>query len=232
MKHKMFIVPRFVLRYIAGAGASNVGIAGSVAVAVVNGSTKAVIEDIEKTAGEPLKYTITAGGDLIIEAVNDQKVITTASGSMNADGSADNNACAGAGAKNDTNSTAETPDPVEAGPKPDNKTSAEVAGSPVYAKSGDEVTCEFHIELVGLGGRVTDISSSGLSAKLEADPMYSMPQVLTYSYEDKEGKTKTGKITVNEDDGEFGFIVPRDLRVELTLLGVMHYFTLLCKLMR
>ena len=68
---------------IAGAGAKNVGVAGSLAIGVVDGSNKAVIEKENVTS--------TASGKLIVEAIGGHKEETTASAKATKEGSADKN---------------------------------------------------------------------------------------------------------------------------------------------
>ena len=68
---------------IAGAGAKNVGIAGAVAIGVVNGTDKAIVT----SDNESLK----AAGKLIVEAIGGHKEETTASAKATKEGSADKN---------------------------------------------------------------------------------------------------------------------------------------------
>ena len=78
----------FVTEAVAGAGASKVGVAGSIAICVANGSTKAYLGDSAKA--------VTAGGDLIVRAYSSQSEETTASSAVGKDGKADKNLSAGA----------------------------------------------------------------------------------------------------------------------------------------
>ncbi|MGF7003762.1 hypothetical protein M2149_002167 [Lachnospiraceae bacterium PFB1-21] len=78
-----------VTQAIAGAGASNVGIAGSVAIAVINGNTKAYISDIK--AADQGKYPIDISGDVVIEAKSTQEEDTTATSAVDANGNPDKN---------------------------------------------------------------------------------------------------------------------------------------------
>ena len=78
----------FITHGIAGAGASHVGVAGSVAVAVVNGTTRALIEST--TANR----AITVSGDMAIHSEAVQKVDTVASAAVGPKGTADRNLAA------------------------------------------------------------------------------------------------------------------------------------------
>lgn len=77
----------FVTEAVSGAGASNVGVAGSVAIAVINGTTKAYIGDSANV--------ITATGDIIINADARQSESTTGSAAVGNDGKADKNLSGG-----------------------------------------------------------------------------------------------------------------------------------------
>ena len=55
---------KFVTHAIAGAGATDVGIAGSVAIALINGETKATIEKVDVADHE-----WTEGGDVAVEKI-------------------------------------------------------------------------------------------------------------------------------------------------------------------
>ncbi len=84
---------KFVTTAIAGAGASSVGIAGSVAVAVINGVTSAMITDLAED-GAAL-YPITVTGDTFIKALSNQFEDTTATSAVTDGGIADKNLAAG-----------------------------------------------------------------------------------------------------------------------------------------
>ena len=77
---------------IAGAGASNVGVAGSAAIAVVNGTSKAYISSVDDSSKYPIKVT----GNLAIYSKTVQAEETTSTSSVTADGSPDKNLAAGA----------------------------------------------------------------------------------------------------------------------------------------
>ncbi|NCC44101.1 MAG: hypothetical protein EOM18_11100, partial [Clostridia bacterium] len=77
----------FVTQAIAGAGASNVGVAGSVAISVVSGKTKAYIGDSAQT--------VVVEKDMIIQADASQSEDTTSSAAVGSDGKADKNLAAG-----------------------------------------------------------------------------------------------------------------------------------------
>jgi len=77
---------------IAGAGAGNVGVAGSVAVAVVNGTAKAYLDSVTDSG----KYPVIALGDIALYSKIVKKEETTATASVKKDGSADKNLEAGA----------------------------------------------------------------------------------------------------------------------------------------
>ena len=68
---------------IAGAGAKNVGIAGAVAIGVVNGTDKAIVTSDNES--------LTAAGKLVVEAIGGHKEETTASAKATKEGSADKN---------------------------------------------------------------------------------------------------------------------------------------------
>ena len=82
---------KIITESIAGAGASSVGIAGSVAVAVVNGATKAYI-----AAADGSLYPIVVVQETTIKAYARQVEETTASASVGANGRAEKNKEAGA----------------------------------------------------------------------------------------------------------------------------------------
>ncbi len=63
---------------VSGVGASNVGVAGSAAITIINAVSSATIAGRSTLAAEP---DITAGGDIRVEANEAQKVYTTASAS-------------------------------------------------------------------------------------------------------------------------------------------------------
>ena len=73
----------FKTEAIAGAGASDVGVAGSIAIAVINGDVKAYIDSAQKE--------VTAGGDINIDAKNNTRQETTGTAAVKDDGSADKN---------------------------------------------------------------------------------------------------------------------------------------------
>ena len=68
---------------IAGAGAKNVGIAGAVAIGVVNGTDTAIVTKDN--------VSLTAAGKLVVEAIGGHKEETTASAKATKEGSADKN---------------------------------------------------------------------------------------------------------------------------------------------
>ncbi|NLF46195.1 MAG: hypothetical protein GX581_08970, partial [Syntrophomonadaceae bacterium] len=90
---------------VSGAGASNVGVAGSAAISVVNGTTKAIIADrTALTEGDDIKIS----GDIIITAEAAQKIYTTASSSSDEKGRAEKNKTATAGAGSENNGASDT----------------------------------------------------------------------------------------------------------------------------
>ena len=90
----------FVTQAVAGAGASSVGVAGSAAVAVITGVTKAYLAVVDQGTNP-----VAVSGDLVINAYSRQKVDTTASSAVGADGTADKNL--NAGSSSDTGSGAD-----------------------------------------------------------------------------------------------------------------------------
>ena len=89
----------FVTQAIAGAGASNVGIAGSAAIAVIHGDTAAYVMSANAAwaAAHPMDHDLTIAGDVVLNAVSRQDEKTTASSSVGSDGMADQNLSAGSG---------------------------------------------------------------------------------------------------------------------------------------
>ena len=81
---------RISTQAISGAGASKVGVAGSVAISIVNGTTAAMIESLNSALPNDADdiYVI---GDIIIAADNMQFIYTTAGALANAEGKADKN---------------------------------------------------------------------------------------------------------------------------------------------
>ena len=79
---------------VAGAGSSKIGVAGTVAIAVINGKTAATI--VELTEAEKTNYPLEIAGATRVDAQNNQRVKTTASSSLAPDGSADANKPGGA----------------------------------------------------------------------------------------------------------------------------------------
>ena len=163
---------------IAGAGGGDVGVAGSVAVAVLNGTTKAIIENYNGTSQTDItddngavigkKASIEAGGEVDIIAVNDQKVTTTASGALDADGEADKNEGAG-------------------------ETETEEAGS---KEDSLALTVGNHEFMATSGGKVEKDGENEIKLTANNDG-YNIPQKVSYSYTDKDGKQKTGEATVS-----------------------------------
>jgi hypothetical protein len=95
---------------VSGVGASNVGVAGSAAISVVNGTTKAIIADrTALTDGDDIRIS----GDIIITADGAQKIYTTASSSADAKGRADKNKAATNGSNSANNGTS----PAQAAPR-------------------------------------------------------------------------------------------------------------------
>jgi hypothetical protein len=82
----------FVTEAISGAGASNVGIAGGAAVAVITGTTKAYVSGVESSANDK----ITVMGETVIKASARQNESTVASSAVTDKGTADTNPNAGA----------------------------------------------------------------------------------------------------------------------------------------
>ncbi len=86
----------FVTQAIAGAGASKVGVAGSVAVAVVNGTTKALIGDLPADSAYDALRSITVYGDTVIKAESNQADDITGTSAVTSSGLADKNTQSGA----------------------------------------------------------------------------------------------------------------------------------------
>ena len=93
----------FITQAISGAGASNVGIAGSAAIAVIIGTTKAYIAGVSGSTVNPIVVT----GDTVIKAYARQTENTVASSAVTDKGTADTDP--GAGAGGDTGNTTGTP---------------------------------------------------------------------------------------------------------------------------
>lgn len=96
---------RISTQTISGVGAANVGVAGSVAISVVKGITKAIIADRSAlTEGNDINIT----GDIIITADGAQRVYTTASSSADGKGKANKNKAATGGSTSTNNGTSKT----------------------------------------------------------------------------------------------------------------------------
>ena len=80
----------FVTQSVSGAGASSVGVAGSVAIAVIDGNTKAFIAAADET-----QYPVIVTGDVVIAALSRQKEKAVATSAVDADGDPDINTTAG-----------------------------------------------------------------------------------------------------------------------------------------
>ena len=94
----------FVTQAVAGAGASSVGIAGSAAVSVISGSTKAYLSDTTSRAVYPVNVT----GALEIDAYARQSLKSVASSAVGDDGMADKNLTAGGSSDTGNGSAAGT----------------------------------------------------------------------------------------------------------------------------
>ncbi|MEN6634431.1 MAG: hypothetical protein ABFC56_01110, partial [Clostridiaceae bacterium] len=94
----------FVTQAVAGAGASSVGIAGSAAISVIVGNTKAYLSDTTSR----LLYPVVVAGDLEIDAYARQSLKSTASSSVGDDGMADGNLTAGGSSDTGNGSAAGT----------------------------------------------------------------------------------------------------------------------------
>ncbi|MEN6340037.1 MAG: hypothetical protein ABFD03_07915, partial [Clostridiaceae bacterium] len=77
----------FITQAIAGAGASEVGIAGSAAIAIITGNTKAYLSDVANRS----LYPVVVSGDTEIDAYARQSLDSVASSSVGDDGMADKN---------------------------------------------------------------------------------------------------------------------------------------------
>jgi hypothetical protein len=94
----------FITQAVAGAGASNVGIAGSAAVAVITGNTKAYLSDSTSRTLYPVNVT----GVLEIDAYARQSLKSVASSAVGDDGMADKNLTAGGSSDTGDGSSAGT----------------------------------------------------------------------------------------------------------------------------
>ncbi|MDP3446823.1 MAG: hypothetical protein Q8S22_02065, partial [Eubacteriales bacterium] len=81
----------FTTQAVAGAGASNVGIAGSAAVAIITGNTSAYLLGVTNRT----QYPVIVSGETEIDAYARQKISTVASSAVGSDGMADKNLTAG-----------------------------------------------------------------------------------------------------------------------------------------
>ena len=86
---------RFTTQAIAGAGGKETSVAGSVAIAVINGDTEALIAG----AGDPSSNVVAVSRDMTVRALGSQVENTTASAAEDSRGKADANMGAGAGDK-------------------------------------------------------------------------------------------------------------------------------------
>ena len=94
---------------VAGCGASNVGVAGSVAISVINCDTWAGFEDIAEDEADD--YEITVTGSTSVTASETRKVNTVASASITQDKKANANAAAGSASTADAGDNAGTTQP-------------------------------------------------------------------------------------------------------------------------
>ena len=171
---------------IAGAGGGDVGVAGSVAIAVLNGTTRASIENytgngqtnILDAAGNIVgrESSIEAGGEIDIIAVNDQKVTTTASGAIDADGDADKNEGAG---ESETKK-------------------AEGEANHLAVTVGDR-----HDFMSTTGGSVAKTEDNHV--RLTAEEGYILPTKVSYTYTNNAGEKKSAEATV---DAEGNLTIP------------------------
>ncbi|MDO4545395.1 MAG: hypothetical protein Q4C25_04495, partial [Bacillota bacterium] len=172
----------FVTEAIAGAGASNVGVAGSVAIDVINGSVKAIVGD---SAG-----VVIAGGDIVVDADARQSESTTASAAVGSDGKADKNLT-------QSGATSGTTADQAAGTDGDLILSAATGGTYKAVRNGNTVTVTLTaLEGYEAGGVTAVITQSGAAVSVTQGASSNVFTFTMPTLED--GETVTVSVTFKE----------------------------------
>ncbi|MEG2199311.1 MAG: hypothetical protein RRY25_03390, partial [Anaerovorax sp.] len=180
---------------VAGAGATNVGIAGSVSIGIIKGTTEALV----KKPNNNEVYKIQVSGDTIIEALGTQREESLATASTDVNGAPDKNLSAGEGGTSDAGNGSALENSI----KEKIGTVTVVAG---VAGGLGEATVQSD------ANNVTIIVSPKYGYQFDENP----ENTVKYSYTDSEGKVhektlEDKEFTFSRENGELTVVLAKSI---------------------